>query len=72
MAMHFPEGVAQMQSAPSGTYPRVSVFENSGVLYVRMGSAATTYLEYQIDQNSARAVKVTNGSSQIKTLTTFD
>ena len=61
-----------MQSAPSGTYPRVSVFENTGALYVRMGIAATTYLEYQIDQNSARAVKVVNGASQTKTLATFD
>lgn len=69
---HFPPGYTQIQSAPVGIYPRVSVFENSGSLYTRLSTGQNTYLEFQISSDRASANKVVNGEAQITVLATFD
>ena len=69
---HFPPGYTQIQSAPVGIYPRVSVFENSGSLYTRLSTGQNTYLEFQISSDKASANKVVNGEAQITVLATFD
>lgn len=69
---HFPSGVAQIQSSALGTYPRVSAFENSGALYLRLSTGTNSYLELRVDENGASANKVVNGSPQVKSFATFD
>ena len=72
MNAHFPPEYTQIQSAPGGIYPRVSVFENSGSLYTRLSTGQNTYLEFQINSDRASANKVVNGKAQIAVLATFD
>ena len=69
---HFPSGIAQIQSSALGTYPRVSAFENSGALYLRLSTGTNSYLELRVDENGASANKVVNGSPQVKSFATFD
>lgn len=69
---HFPPGIAQIQSGASGTYPRVSAFENSGALYLRLSTGSNSYLELRVDENGASANKVVNGAPQVKSFATFD
>ena len=61
-----------MQSDVSGAYPRVSVFEDSGALYLRLSTGTNSYLELRVDENGASANKVVNGSPQVKSFATFD
>lgn len=50
----------------------VSVFENSGALYLRLTTGTNSYLELKVDENGASANKVVNGAPQVKSFATFD
>ena len=57
LADHFPHSKT-IQSASTSIFPRVSVFEYNGMLYLRLTIAPSTYRELYLTENDVRIAKV--------------